>query len=106
MLCLRHRRVGRSEVPRRRFGQTELMPRPGIRRGETDGLSKVSCGANEIALLERLLAGTLQFLEARWGVAALREAPANVEQQRAYRHKRRAHGYLTSHRIGAHQFSS
>ena len=106
MLRLGQRGIGASEISGGGFGEAKFVPGPRISWSETYGLTKISRGANEIALLKSLLAGALQFPEASRRVGALSEDSATGDKKQERGKRPSAHSYLTVHRTGAHQFNS
>jgi hypothetical protein len=106
MLRLCQRGIGASEISGSGFGEAKFVPGPPISWSETYRLTKISSGANEIALLKSLLAGALQFPEAGRRVGALGEDSATGDKKQERGERPRAHSYLTVHRTGAHQFNS
>jgi len=106
MLRLCQRGIGASEISGGRFGEAKFVPGPRISWSETYGLTKISRGANEIALLKSLLAGAFKFPEASRRLGALGEDSATGEKKCERGEWPRAHSYLTVHRTGTHQFNS
>jgi hypothetical protein len=106
MLRLCQGRIGASEISGGRFGEAKFVPGPRISWSETYRQTKISSGANEIALLKSLLAGAFQFPEASRRVGALGEDSATGEKKQEQGERPSAHSYLTVHRTGAHQFNS
>ena len=56
--------VGAGEIPTGCFGESEFVPGACVGRSEADRLAQVLSGASEVALLEGILAGALEFLKA------------------------------------------